>query len=217
MIKLSSISKSFGKRTVLKDVSFEIEKGELSFIAGSSGSGKTTLMKIMFREIYPSEGDGTVAGFELSKVTPRKLHIFRRKVGFVFQDSRLIANRTVFENISFVLRVLGYKKAERQKKAEDVLRTVGLEKQMDLFPSYLSGGEQQKVAIARAIVNDPELVLADEPVGSLDSDRAIEIMDVFYGIVSKGTTVVIATHDFDIVRFMKKNTILLSNGVAKKL
>ncbi len=218
MIKLTHIKKSFGERhSVLKDVSFEVEEGEFAFLAGSSGVGKTTLMSILFRELLPSSGDGVVAGFRLSEVTPRRVHLFRRKVGVVFQDARLLPNHTVLENIVFVLRAFGYKKAEIKEMAEESLRLVGMENKMDMMPRYLSGGEQQKVAIARAIVNNPSLILADEPAGNLDSEAALDVMDIFYRAVSNGTTVLLSTHDFEITRFIKTKTLILQKGMIKRV
>jgi len=216
MIRLENISKAFCENTyVFKDVSFEVEKGELAFLIGSSGSGKTTLLNIIFRELLPTEGDGNVLGCKLSEITLRNLHHFRRKIGFVFQDSRLIQSRTVFENVSFVTRIFRYKKSERVKMVESALEMVGLENKKHLLPSQLSGGEQQKAAIARAIVNRPALILADEPAGSLDSENAIEIMDLFYKMVNIGTTVLVATHNFELVEFMRRKTLLLNNGLLR--
>jgi len=216
MIRVENISKAFCENTyVFKNVSFEIEKGELAFLIGASGSGKTTLLNILFRELLPNEGDGNVLGSKLSEITPRNLHHFRKKIGFIFQDSRLIQSRTVFENVSFVTRIFGYKKSESVKMVDSTLEMVGLKDKKDLLPAQLSGGEQQKVAIARAIVNRPALILADEPAGSLDSEKAIEVMDLFYKMVGIGTTVLVATHNFELVEFMRRKTLLLSNGTLR--
>jgi len=216
MIRVENISKAFCEDSyVFKDVSFEIEKGELAFLIGASGSGKTTLLNILFRELLPTDGDGSVLGFKLSEITLRNMHHFRRKIGFVFHDSRLIQSRTVFENVSFVTRIFGYKKSESIKMVESTLEMVGLEGKKNLFPSQLSGGEQQRVAIARAIVNRPALILADEPAGSLDSEKAIEVMDLFYKMVNIGTTVLVATHNFELVEFMRRKTLLLKNGLLR--
>ena len=213
MIESYHLSKLY-KRGVyaLRDLSLTVEKGEFLFLTGPSGAGKSTFLRLLLREDLPSEGDLKVLGRDLKTLRPSQVQTFRRSVGFVFQDFRLIPRFTVFENVSFVMRVLGIPLTTQQRKTFQVLKWVGLQHRMNSFPEELSGGEQQRVAIARALVNDPQLVLADEPTGNLDPDLSLEIMNLFREVNARGTTVVVATHDRELIRRVGRRSITLEAG-----
>ncbi len=213
MIETSHLSKLY-KRGVyaLRDLSLTIDKGEFMFLTGPSGAGKSTFLRLLLREELPSEGDLKVLGRDLQSLRPAQVQAFRRTVGFVFQDFRLIPRFSVFQNVAFVMRVLGLPLATQQRKTFQVLKWVGLQHRMNSFPEELSGGEQQRVAIARALVNDPQLVLADEPTGNLDPDLSLEIMNLFREINARGTTVVVATHDRELIRRVGRRSITLDHG-----
>ena len=213
MIETSHLSKLY-KRGVyaLRDLSLTIDKGEFIFLTGPSGAGKSTFLRLLLREELPSEGDLKVLGRDLRALRPAQVQAFRRSVGFVFQDFRLIPRLSVFQNVAFVMRVLGLPLATQQRKTFQVLKWVGLQHRMNSFPQELSGGEQQRVAIARALVNDPQLVLADEPTGNLDPDLSLEIMNLFREVNARGTTVVVATHDRELIRRVGRRSITLEAG-----
>jgi cell division transport system ATP-binding protein len=196
----------------LRELSLTIEKGEFLFLTGPSGAGKSTLLRLLLREELPTEGRLKVGGRNLQELTPSQVQSYRRTVGFVFQDFRLIPRFTVFQNVAFVMRVLGVPLAVRQRKTFQVLKWVGLQHRMNALPEELSGGEQQRVAIARALVNEPQLVLADEPTGNLDPDLSLEIMNLFREINARGTTVVVATHDSELIRRVGRRAITLDHG-----
>jgi cell division transport system ATP-binding protein len=201
LIELIILSKLYNRGVyALRDLSLTIDKGEFLFLTGPSGAGKSTLLRLLLREELPSEGDLKVAGRNLQQLTPSQVQSYRRSVGFVFQDFRLIPRFTVFQNVAFVMRVLGVDLAVQQRKTFQVLKWVGLQHRMNAYPEELSGGEQQRIAIARALVNEPQLVLADEPTGNLDPDLSLEIMNLFREINARGTTVVVATHDRELIR-----------------
>ena len=213
MIQLFRVSKDYGRfRHALSEVTCSIERGEFVFLTGPSGAGKSTFLKLLFRAEPPSDGQILVNGRNIGVLPESQVPYFRRTVGVVFQDFKLIARKTVFENISFVQNVLGLPRAEQKRRAYQVLKRVGLHHQMNAFPTELSGGEQQRVAIARAIVNEPTLLLADEPTGNLDPVLSEEIMRLFAEINIRGTTVMVATHDFDLVRRMGKRVLTLDRG-----
>jgi cell division transport system ATP-binding protein len=213
LIETSHLSKLY-KRGVyaLRDLSLTIDKGEFTFLTGPSGAGKSTFLRLLLREELPSEGDLKVLGRDLKTLRPSQVQSFRRSVGFVFQDFRLIPRFSVFQNVAFVMRVLGLPLATQQRKTFQVLKWVGLQHRMNSFPEELSGGEQQRVAIARALVNDPQLVLADEPTGNLDPDLSLEIMNLFREVNARGTTVVVATHDRELIRRVGRRSITLEAG-----
>jgi cell division transport system ATP-binding protein len=213
LIETHHLSKLY-KRGVyaLRDLSLTIDKGEFMFLTGPSGAGKSTLLRLLLREELPSEGQLKVSGRDLNDLGASEVQSYRRTVGFVFQDFRLIPRFTVFQNVAFVMRVLGVAVAVQQRKTFQVLKWVGLQHRMNAHPEELSGGEQQRIAIARALVNDPQLVLADEPTGNLDPDLSLEIMNLFREINARGTTVVVATHDRELIRRVGRRSITLDHG-----
>lgn len=196
----------------LRDVSYSLDMGEFVFLTGASGAGKTTLLKMIIREEISSNGQILVNGQNVSSIPVSKIPRLRRSIGVVFQDFKLIRTKTVFENVTFVLRTLGVDMKEQKRKAFNVLKQVGLQHKSNFYPLELSGGEQQRVAVARAIVNDPVLLLADEPTGNLDPEMAQEIMNLFEKINRKGTTVLVATHDREMIRRMQKRVLTLHQG-----
>jgi cell division transport system ATP-binding protein len=196
----------------LRDLSLTIDKGEFIFLTGPSGAGKSTLLRLLLREERPTEGELKVLGRDLNALRPSQVQSFRRSVGFVFQDFRLISRLTVFQNIAFVLRVIGLPISMQQRKTFQVLKWVGLQNRMNAYPEELSGGEQQRIAIARALANDPQLILADEPTGNLDPDLSLEIMNLFREINARGTTVVVATHDRELIQRVGRRSIALDHG-----
>ncbi len=214
MISISKVTKTYkgAQRPALNEVSIEIEKGDFVFLVGESGSGKSSLMRLMLREDIPTKGSVFVLGENLSKIPGRRLPNFRRKLGVVFQDFRLLPNKTVHQSVAFSLEVIGKSQGFIQTAVPDVLRLVGLEEKADRYPSQLSGGEQQRVALARAIVNKPAILLADEPTGNLDPATSNDIMALIERINLAGTTVVMATHDRGIVDRLQKRVVELRNG-----
>ena len=213
MIQLFRVSKDYGRfRHALIEVSCTIDRGEFVFLTGPSGAGKSTFLRLLFREETPSSGQILVNGRNISVLPPSQIPAFRRTVGVVFQDFKLIRRKTIFENVSFVQNVLGLPRSEQRRRAYQVLKRVGLHHQMNAYPDELSGGEQQRVAIARAIVNEPMLLLADEPTGNLDPVLAEEIMRLFAEIHIRGTTVLVATHDVELIRRMGKRVLTLDRG-----
>jgi cell division transport system ATP-binding protein len=196
----------------LRDLSIRIEKGEFLFLAGPSGAGKSTFLRLLLREELPSDGDLKVMGRNLRELGPSQVQSYRRSVGFVFQDFRLIPRFTVFQNVAFVMRVLGVPVTTQQRKTFQVLKWVGLQHRMHAFPEELSGGEQQRIAIARALVNDPQIVLADEPTGNLDAELSIDVMNLFRDINARGTTVIVATHDRTLIDHVGRRSVTLDQG-----
>ena len=213
MITLTHVGKQYGRiHTALADVSFHIDAGEFIFLTGPSGAGKSTLLKLLFREQVPSAGEIRVAGHRLATMPQGEIPALRRKMGVVFQDFKLIRTMTVFENVAFVLKILGVGHAEQKQRTFRALKMVGLQHKLASYPLQLSGGEQQRVAIARALVNDPLVLVADEPTGNLDPDLAQEIMALFERINGQGTTVLVATHDRHLIQRMRKRLIGLDHG-----
>ena len=214
MISVQNVTKKYKgtPRPALDQVSIEIEKGDFVFLVGASGSGKSSLMRLMLREDIPNSGSVHVLGENLVGLPARRVPFFRRKLGVVFQDFRLLPNKTVAQNVAFSLEVIGKSQGFIQEAVPDVLRLVGLAEKADRLPSELSGGEQQRVALARAIVNKPAILLADEPTGNLDPTTSEEIMALINSINLAGTTVVMATHDRSIVDKMQRRVVELSQG-----
>lgn len=216
MIKFENVSKTYPnqERPALEGVNLEVAKGEFVFLVGLSGSGKSTFLRLVLKEENPSSGKIFVAGKDLSKLSGWKVPELRRQVGTVFQDFRLLPNKTVFENVAFTLHVLGYSQKEINREVPEVLELVGLEGYEERKPSQLSGGEQQRVAIARAFVSHPAILIADEPTGNLDPTMSVGIMKLLDRINRTGTTVVMATHDSGIVDQMRKRVIELDSGLV---
>jgi cell division transport system ATP-binding protein len=213
VIEAHQVSKLYTRGVyALRDLTLTVGKGDFVFLTGPSGAGKSTLLRLLLRQDVPSTGHLIVGGRSLSKMSASQVQTYRRSVGFVFQDFKLIPTRTIYENITFVPRVLGQPIAVQRRKAFQVLKWVGLQHRLNAFPEELSGGEQQRVAVARALINDPALVLADEPTGNLDPDLALEIMNLFRDINARGTTVLVATHDRDLIRRVGKRTVTLEQG-----
>ncbi|MGI6649183.1 MAG: cell division ATP-binding protein FtsE [Bacillota bacterium] len=213
MIQMYNVTKVYsGGNRALVDVSLKIEKGDFVFLVGASGAGKSSFMKLLLREELPSRGQIFVAGKSLVRMKRRDIPFLRRNLGMVFQDFRLLPNYTVFENIAFALRVVETSPREIPGRVEEVLRLVGLQGKGPVLPDRLSGGEQQRVGIARAIINRPRILLADEPTGNLDADTSWEIMKLLSEINKRGTTVVMATHAIDIVDKMRRRVIEIENG-----
>lgn len=203
--------------TAIADLTLNIDKGEFVFVIGASGSGKSTLIKMLYREEKPTKGVVQLGGINVGKLRNRTVYKLRRKLGIVFQDFKLLPKLTVYENVAFALECIGMKNSEIRPKVLKALEHVGLKDKIRSFPNELSGGEQQRVCIARAIVNDPKLLICDEPTGNLDANTSKEIMDVIDSINKNlGTTIIMATHDLDIVRRMKKRVLVLDSGVLSK-
>ncbi|WP_409226973.1 cell division ATP-binding protein FtsE [Gudongella sp. SC589] len=213
MIKLVNISKEYRNGvTALYDINIEIQKGEFVFLVGSSGAGKSTLIKMLLKEEGITRGRMYLDGADITRVPNRRIPYIRRKVGVVFQDFRLLPNKTVYENVAFAMEIIGAKPREIRRRVPLILSMVDLSRKASSFPDQLSGGEQQRVSIARSIVNNPPVLIADEPTGNLDPDTAEEIMKVLVDINNRGTTIVMATHARDIVNKMKKRVIALEDG-----
>ena len=213
MIHADLLTKLYGPDVyALRDVSLTIGKGEFVFVTGPSGAGKTTLLRLLICQERPTAGRLVVAGRDIAALTKVQVQAYRRAVGFVFQDFKLIPGKTVFENVIFVPRILGLPDHHQIRRTYQVLKWVGLQHCINAYPAQISGGEQQRVAIARALVNEPALVLADEPTGNLDPDLALEIMNLFRDVNASGTTVIVATHDRDLIRRVGRRTITLTQG-----
>ena len=220
MIRLHRVCKVFEggpmKLPALNDISFEVDKGDFVVLSGASGAGKTTLLRLLYADERVSDGDIEVAGFNVTTLRRREVPRLRRSLGIVFQDAKLLSGRTVFENIAFVLRVLGAPRRDITPKAFQALKAVGLSSRAQAYPAQLSQGEAQRAALARAIVKSPALLLADEPTGNLDEEMAGEILDLIKDIWSRGTTVLLATHQARLATQLKRRTVRLENGVLTK-
>jgi cell division transport system ATP-binding protein len=213
VIEARHLSKAYGRGVyAVRDLSLRVGKGEFVFLTGPSGAGKSTLLRLLLRQDVPSDGQLIVGGRNLASLSPRQVQAYRRSLGFVFQDFKLLQLKTVLENVAFVPRVLGMGLAQQQRRTFQVLKWVGLQHRMSAYPMELSGGEQQRIAIARALVNDPAIILADEPTGNLDPDLSLEIMNLFREINARGTTVVVATHDRELIRRVGRKAITLDHG-----
>ena len=213
MIRLSDVVKEYESgTTALKGISLRIEDGEFVFLVGPSGSGKSTIIKLLTGEIVPTSGQIAVNGFSLTNIAERQIPLLRRSVGVIFQDFRLIEKKTVYENLSFAMRAVGSSPREIKKRIPYVLELVGLEEKTDRYPNELSGGEQQRVAIARALINNPSTIIADEPTGNLDPARSLEIMMLLEQINALGTTVMVVTHEKELVNRFTKRVVAINEG-----
>ena len=213
VIQAQHLSKVYSRGVyALRDVSLTVEKGEFVFLTGPSGAGTSTFLRLLLRQDLPSHGHLSVGGRDLASLSRSEVQSYRRGVGFVFQDFKLIPRKTVLENTAFVPRVLGASDSQQRRRTFQVLKWVGLQHRMNARPTELSGGEQQRIAIARALINDPTLVLADEPTGNLDPDLSLEIMNLFREVNARGTTVVVATHDRELIRRVGRRAITLEHG-----
>ena len=213
MIEAKQVSKIYGRGVyALRDLTLRVDKGEFVFLTGPSGAGKSTLLRLLLRQDVPTEGEMIVGGRNLAALTGRQVQSYRRSLGFVFQDFKLLQRKTVMENVAFVPRVLGMPLSQQQRRTFQVLKWVGLQHRMSAYPQELSGGEQQRIAIARALVNEPLIILADEPTGNLDPDLSLEIMNLLREVNARGTTVLVATHDRELIRRVGRRSITLDHG-----
>ena len=213
MLIMSDVSKVYpGGSTALQNVNVHIEPGEFVFVVGPSGAGKSTFIKMLFREVLPTTGSIFVNGVDILSLTPKEIPFMRRQLGIIFQDYRLLPDRTVYENVAFAMQVIEAPHRKIKRQVMNVLDLVGIRNRANAYPNELSGGEQQRIAIARAIVNDPVFVIADEPTGNLDPETSWDIMEIFKEINATGTTIVMATHDKEVVDAMGKRVIAIEKG-----
>ena len=213
MLIMNDVSKVYpGGSVALQDVNVHIEPGEFVFVVGPSGAGKSTFIKMLFREVLPTTGSIFVNGMDILALSPKEIPFMRRQLGIIFQDYRLLPDRTVFENVAFAMQVIEAPHRKIKRQVMNVLDLVGLRHRANAYPNELSGGEQQRIAIARAIVNDPVFVIADEPTGNLDPETSWDIMEIFKEINATGTTIVMATHDKEVVDAMGKRVIAIEKG-----
>ncbi len=218
MIEFSHVYKTYpGPIHALKNINLTVEKGEFIYITGPSGAGKTTLFRLMSAFDKPSSGNISVAGYALDQITEKDVPYYRRKIGVVFQDFRLLSDQTIAENIALPLKVLGYKQPIIRARVDEILEIVGLTDRLDFYPNQISGGEKQRTAIARALIHQPDVLIADEPTGNLDPDLSLEIINIFEQINSEGTTVFVATHDINIVNKSGKKRLHVQNGIIGTL
>lgn len=212
MIRFVSVTKEYKDTVALDDVSLNINSGEFVFVVGSSGAGKSTLIKLLLKEVEPTEGKIFVENMDITEMGYRKVPMIRRKIGVVFQDFRLLENKTVYENVAYAMEIIGAKGKEIRRKVPMALSMVSLSNKANHYPKELSGGEMQRVAIARALINSPSILIADEPTGNLDPSNSREIMELLSDINARGTTVIMATHDQEIVNRMRRRVLELNEG-----
>lgn len=214
MIEMQDVWKEYPNGTqALNGIAVHIQKGEFVYVVGPSGAGKSTFIKLMYREVRPTKGHIFVNGFNIERLKDRKIPLLRRSIGVVFQDFKLLPKMTAAENVAFALEVIGLSSRQIRKRVVDVLGQVGLSDKMHMLPSQLSGGEQQRVAVARSLANNPSVIIADEPTGNLDPDTSWGIMRLFQRINDRGTTVVMATHNREIVNSLRRRVIAIENGM----
>ena len=214
MLLMTGVSKTYRNGSVaLRNIDLHIKPGEFVFVVGPSGAGKSTFIKMLFKEVAPTTGKIYVDGVDVLALTEKEVPFLRRQLGIIFQDYRLLPDRTVYDNVAFAMQVIEAPPLKTRRRVMTVLELVGLKNRANAYPGELSGGEQQRIAIARAIVNDPILVIADEPTGNLDPETSMDIMRIFTGINESGTTIVMATHDREIVNSMGKRVIAIENGL----
>lgn len=212
MIQFYNVSVKLGERFVLRGISLQIMKGEFVYLIGKTGAGKTTLLRLIYMDLFPSQGNVNVQDYSSSSIKKRQIPYLRRKVGVVFQDFKLLNDRNVYDNVAFALRVTGARRGHIKSRVLSVLTQVGLNHKRYQMPHRLSGGEKQRVAIARALVNEPFVLLADEPTGNLDPDASREIVELLERINKSGTAVCMATHNYELIRYAPHRTILMENG-----
>jgi len=212
MIQFQDVSKHYETHTALRKITFSVQKGEMVFITGPSGSGKTTLLKLIYLAEKPDEGTIAIAGFTVERIKESKIPLLRRSIGVVFQDFRLLGNMKVFENVALSLRIRGLNDRDLKARVFDALKIVNLRHRSDSYPDMLSGGEQQRIAIARAIVSEPSIILADEPTGNVDPETSRGIMSTFKDINARGATILIATHNRELIRQTGRRVLKLQNG-----
>lgn len=217
IIRMFHVHKNYGAKKALANITLDIPKNELLFISGPSGAGKTTLLKLLYLGEKASEGQVLIEGINLSRISHKRIPLLRRKFGIIFQDYKLIATKTVFDNIAIVLEATGKKRRFIEKKVKSILRTVGMEESLNSLPPSLSGGEQQRIAVARAVVGDPKIILADEPTGNLDEVSADIILELLKRFHARGATVIIATHDKELIRKTGGRVIHLNQGYMQKI
>jgi cell division transport system ATP-binding protein len=217
IIRMFHVHKNYGAKKALANITLDIPKNELLFISGPSGAGKTTLLKLLYLGEKVSEGQVLIEGLNLSRISHKRIPFLRRKFGIIFQDYKLIASKTVFDNVAIVLEAIGKKRRFIEKKVKSILRTVGMEESLNSLPPSLSGGEQQRIAVARAVVGDPKIILADEPTGNLDEVSADIILELLKGFHTRGATVIIATHDKELIRKTGGRVIHLNQGYLQKI
>ncbi|MFP4040735.1 MAG: cell division ATP-binding protein FtsE [Desulfosudaceae bacterium] len=216
LIRLFHVYKRYGATTALADITLDIKANEFLFVTGASGAGKTTLLKLLYLGEPLSEGQILIDGMNLTRIKRDRIPFLRRKFGVVFQDYNLIPTKTVFDNIALVMEAAGHKRSFIVKKVKSVLRTVGMEDRLNSYPPALSGGEQQKITIARAVVGDPKIILADEPTGSLDDESADDVMSLLKGFHDRGTTVIVATHNKNLINSIEARRINLSRTFSRE-
>jgi cell division transport system ATP-binding protein len=217
MLEFNNVTFNYPNQPLFTDLNLTVEQGEFIFLIGKSGSGKSTLLQMIYMNLFPVEGYVRVGNYDSLSIKKKELPFLRRKIGIIFQDFRLLPDRNVYDNLAFILEVTGNKRRDLKKKIYDALSAVGLSHKQKNMPSELSGGEQQRIAIARAIINEPTLILADEPTGNLDPETSNEILEILKKIHGRGTSVIFATHNYDLVRKYNTRIIRLENGKALKV